>query len=84
MIKIEFNYNQQIIEIQSNTNEIFQEAINKYLQKSLLDKESIMFLANGLLLKPEKTIESQMNSLNEKNNNIKVLVNKIDKPEQVL
>ena len=39
MIKIEFNYNQQIIEIQSNTNEIFQEAINKYLQKSLLEPE---------------------------------------------
>ena len=83
MITIEFNYEQQIIEIQTNIKDTFQEAINKYLQKSLLDKESIMFLANGLLLKPEKTIESQMNSLNEKNNNIKVLVNKIDKPEQV-
>ena len=71
MIKIEFNYNQQIIEIQSNTNEIFQEAINKYLQKSLLEPESVIFYINGQPINPEKTIESQMNSLNKNNNSIK-------------
>ena len=83
MIKIEFNYNQQIIEIQSNTNEIFQEAINKYLQKSLLEPESVIFYINDQPINPEKTIESQMNSLNKNNNSIKVLVLKIDSPKQI-
>ena len=84
MIKIEFNYNQLIVEIQSNINDIFQEAINKYLQKSLLDQKSIVFFTNGYSINPEKTIKSQMNTLNKDNNTMKVFVYKIDTPTSVL
>ena len=72
MIEIVFDYNQQITNIQAQLNEPFKEAINKYLQKSLLDPKSIVFFTNGHSINPEKTIKSQMNTLNKHNNTIKV------------
>ena len=47
MIEVEFNYNQQIIVIQEQLDEPFKNAINKFLQKSLLDPNNVFFFANG-------------------------------------
>ena len=47
MISIEFDFNQQLILVQEKADDIFQDAINKYLQKSLLNSNSVYFLANG-------------------------------------
>ena len=45
MVEIEFDLNQQILTVQANLNDIFQVAINSYIKKSLLDLESVFFLA---------------------------------------
>ena len=47
MVEIEFDYNQQITVIQTKLDEPFKNAINKYLQKSLLDSNNAFFIANG-------------------------------------
>ena len=44
MIQIEFNYKQQITSIQADLNDIFQNIINRYFQKSLLNPDSVYFL----------------------------------------
>ena len=79
MIQIEFDYNQIKTVIQANLTDTFQDAINKYTQKALLDPKTLCFLANGKVLDPKKTVESQTSKLNKENNIIKVIVNQIDK-----
>ena len=74
MIDIEFNYNQQIIVIQAKLDDIFQDIINSYIQKSFLDPNSVYFLANGKQINPEQTVESQMNKLNKESKKMKILV----------
>ena len=79
MVEIEFDLNQQILTVQANLNDIFQVAINSYIKKSLLDPESVFFLANGKQIEPNKTIESQMSNLNKASKKMKVLVQFIKK-----
>ena len=47
MVEIEFNFNQVITNIQAKLNDPFQNVINKFMQKSLLQSGSVNFLANG-------------------------------------
>ena len=79
MVEIEFNYNQIITVIQADFADTFQDVINKYAQKTLIDPKTIYFLANGKVINLEKTVESHMNKLNKENNLIKVIVSQIDK-----
>ena len=79
MIQIEFDYNQIKTVIQAHLTDTFQDVINKYTQKALLDPKTLCFLANGKVLDPKKTVESQTSKLNKENNIIKVIVNQIDK-----
>ena len=74
MATIEFNFNQKIIEIQANLDDTFQNVINKYLQKSLINPKSVTFFANGNIINLEKTVDSQMNMLNKKDNKMTVFV----------
>ena len=53
----------------------FQDVINKYTQKALLDPKTLYFLANGKFIDPKKTVESHMDLLDKENKKIKVLVN---------
>ena len=71
MIQIEFDYNQIKTVIQANLTDTFQDVINKYTQKALLDPKTLCFLANGKVLDPKKTVESQASKLNKENNIIK-------------
>ena len=48
MVEIEFDLNQESIVVQANLTDIFQVAIDSYTKKSLLDPNSIYFLANGM------------------------------------
>ena len=75
MIQIEFDYNQIKTVIQAHLTDTFQDVINKYTQKVLLDPKTLCFLANGRVIKPEKTVESHMNQLNKDNQKMNVLVN---------
>ena len=74
MVEIEFDLNQNKTIIQANMNDKFQVIINKYIDKALLDPNSVYFLANGKQINLEKTIESQMNEMDKKNHQMKILV----------
>ena len=74
MVEIEFDLNQKKTIIQANMNDKFQVIINKYIDKTLLDPNSVYFLANGKQINLEKTIESQMNEMDKKNHQMKILV----------
>ena len=74
MAEIEFIYNQQCTIIQANLDEPLKNIINKYLQKSLLNENSVFFIANGKPINSEMTVESHMNQLNKENKKLKILV----------
>ena len=78
MIDIEFNYNQIITVVQARLNDIFQDVINKYVQKSLLDPKSIFFFANGKQIEPQENVESQMSDVNKESNKMQILVHLIE------
>ena len=82
MTTIEFDLNQEKTEIQVNKNETFKEAINRYLVKHPI----ISFIANGNLINPEATIESQMTDLDKEKKTMKVIVDISDagKKEKVI
>ena len=82
MIDIEFNYNQVIISIQANLDESFQSVINKYMQKSLLNPDSVCFLANGKPINPTESIENQMSKIDKENQKMKILVTSIEKNDK--
>ena len=75
MIQIVFDYKQIKTVIQAHLTDTFQDVINKYTQKALLDPKTLCFLSNGQVIKPEKTVESHMDRLDKENKKIKVLVN---------
>ena len=74
MIQIEFNYKQQFTKIQAQLNDKFQNVINSFIQKSLLNPDSIYYLANGNVIDLEQTVENQMNEMDKQNQKLKVLV----------
>ena len=65
MVEIEFNYNQVLINIQAKLDDPFQDVINKFMQKSLLDPGSVNFLTNGKVINPNVTVENHMSNLNK-------------------
>ena len=78
MVEIEFYYNQQTV-IQTKLDEPFKNAINKYLQKSLLDSNNAFFIANGRQINPEEKVENQISLSNIENKKVKILVQLIEK-----
>ena len=74
MSEIEFIYNQQITKIQAQLDEPFKDIINKYLQKSTLDRNHIFFILNGKPINPEEKVGRQIKSSNNENNILRVLV----------
>ena len=65
MITIEFNFGQRIIVIQANLSDPFQIPLNQFTQKTSIPLNSVNFIANGLTIKPENTVESHMSNLNK-------------------
>ena len=74
MIEIEFNYNQVITNIQAKIEDPFQDVINKFLQKSLLEPGSVNFLANGGVINPNESVQSHMSNYDKVNKKMKILV----------
>ena len=74
MIKIEFSFNQIITIIQANLSDPFRIPINQFVQKTLIPLNSVNFLVNGLVIKPENTVESHMSNLNKQNGKMSVIV----------
>ena len=73
-MEIEFNFNQAITNIQAKLDDPFQDVINKFMQKSLLDPGSVNFLANGKVINPNQSVENHMSNLNKENKKMKIIV----------
>ena len=74
MIEIEFNYNQVITNIKAKIEDPFQDVINKFLQKSLLEPDSVNFFVNGNVINPNESVERHMNNLDKEYKKMKILV----------
>ena len=74
MFTMEFNFNQRITIIKAKLSDPFQIPLNQFAQKTLIPLNSLNFIANGLIIKPEKTVESHMSNLNKKDEKMTVLV----------
>ena len=81
MIQIDFEYNQDKVMIQAKSYELFQSAIDRYIQKTQIQLDSVYFIANGNKRKPERSLENIMTNIDKKNKKIKVLVNKIQEKD---
>ena len=81
MIEIEFNNNQFITIIQAKMDDLFQDVINKFIQKSLLEPDSVNFIVNGKIVNPNESVESHMSNLDKENKNMKILVSMIEKDD---
>ena len=77
-----FNYKGKITMIQAELDELFQIVIDKFLQKSLLEPNSVCFIANSKPVDPHQTVESQMSDIDKQNNIITILVNSIWKENE--
>ena len=77
MIQIEFEYKQNKVMIQAKSYESFQSVIDKYIQKSQIQLDSVYFIANGNKIKPERSLGRIMTNIDKQIKKIKVLVNKI-------
>ena len=77
MITIEFNCGQMITIIQANLSEPFRIPLNKFAQKTLILLNSVNFIANGLTIDSENTVESHMSNLNKKDKKMIVLVDPV-------
>ena len=78
MIQIEFQLDQQTIIIQAKSDETFQAVIDRYIQKSQIQLNSVYFISNGSQIKLDQTLENAMTELEKRNQKIKVLVNMIE------
>ena len=74
MVEIEFNYNQNFIVIQSNENEKMKNIIQKYLDKTQLNKNAIYFLYNATNIDEEKTLAQIINSQDKSRKKMNILV----------
>ena len=82
MVDVVFDLNQAITVIQAKLDDPFQVVIDKFIQKTLIDPNSVYYIANAKPIDPQQTVENQMSDLNKQNKKITILVNSIDKDDQ--
>ena len=82
MVEVEFNFNQAITNIQAKLDDPFQDVIDKFMQKSLLQPGSVNFLTNGKVINPNESVESHMSNLNKKNKKMKIIVTMTENDNQ--
>ena len=82
MITIEFNFHQKITIIQANLSDQFRIPLNKFFQKTSIPPNSVNFIANGLIITPDNTVESHMSDLNKLEQNMSVLVEPVNLSNQ--
>ena len=78
MVEVEFNYNQNKINIQGNMNDKFEEIIQKYINKTNLDINNIYFISNGNIVNKKDKLENIMSKSDKNNKRIIILVNSIN------
>ena len=78
MVDVEFDYKQKKITVQSNLSDIFEEIIEKYINKSKLDINNIYLIANGKIINKEDKLENIMSQSDKRNKKMIILVNSMD------
>ena len=78
MIQIEFQLDQQKIIIQAKSDETFQSVIDRYIQKSQIQLNSVYFISNGSQINPDQILENVMTDMEKQNKKMNVLVNMIE------
>ena len=82
MITIEFDFNQKITIIQANLSDPFRVPLNKFFQNASIPPNSVNFIANGLTILPEDTVDSHMSDLNKQEQKMSVLVEPVNLSNQ--
>ena len=72
---IEFEYNKIITKIEVYTEDILQEAVNKFIEKEHLDIKSLEFSFNNKIINLEEKIEKLINELEDDDINVLIQVN---------
>ena len=78
MVEVEFNYNQNKINIQGNMNDKFEKIIQKYINKTNLDINNIYFISNWKIINKEDKLENLMSESDKRNKKIIILVHSIN------
>ena len=78
MVEVVFDYKQIKTVIQGNLDDLFENIIKKYVQKSNLDINNIYFISNGKTLNKKDKLESIMSELEKRNKKIIILVYSIN------
>ena len=74
MVEIEFDFNHIKTMIQVNFKDTFQSVIDKYIQKTGHNHESLIYFVNGNKIEPEKIVENIMNDSDKEAKKMNVLV----------
>ena len=82
MVEVVFDLNQTVTVIQAKPDEPFQDVVNKFIQKTSIDPNSIYYIANAQPVDLESTVEKQMNQNNKQNNKLSVLVNSLEQNDE--
>ena len=78
MVAIEFDYRQIKTIIQANLNDRFETVLNIYKAKTNIDINNLYYLVNGRYIDKNDIIKNIMNSNDNQNKTIKILVNNIN------
>ena len=78
MVEVVFDYKQIKTVIQGNLDDLFENIIKKYVQKSNLDINNIYFISNGKTLNRKDKLESIMSDLEKRSKKIIILVYSIN------
>ena len=79
MVDVEFYYKQNKITIQGNLSNLFEEIIEKYVNKANLDINNIYFISNGTIINKKDKLENIMSDPEKRNKKINILVFSINK-----
>ena len=79
MAEVEFNYQQNKVIIQGKMDNIFEEIIQKYINKTNLDINNIYFISNAKVINKNYKLENIMSESDKRNNKILILVDDINK-----
>ena len=78
MVEVMFDLNQTITVIIAESYELFQSVIDKCIQKTLLEPDSVYYFVNSKQIEPQQAIEEYMTGLDKQNKKLLVQVNLIE------
>ena len=74
MAQLEFEFSQKIIIIQVNFNDLFKNAFDSFYQKTHIEPNSVVFIANDMKISENKRIIELMNQIEINNKKMRIFV----------